>query len=177
MPEPVKPYRKGDTITASRLNKPLEFLRSVIRGGRGIKVETLGDKIVLSSTDERIIPKSSDKIIVVAAYANLPTSGVGYGARGYTTNDHNRYIFVDTTWRIDGMYRQAAAPSSQGERAGDLWLDTDDNRIRYKDSSTNWQLLPVVNPANNIQAGDIANGSSITSMYYTTSASARVTHI
>jgi hypothetical protein len=57
MPAPIKKWDKREPLTAQKLNAPLQFLKSVIRGGRGIKVEIVGDKIVISTTSERIIPK------------------------------------------------------------------------------------------------------------------------
>ena len=75
------------------------------------------------------------KVANYAAFAAL-TEDVD-GDLGYTLDLDNFYINKGGTYRIAGVFKQAAAPSSIGEENGDFWYETDTHYL-YVRSNGAW---------------------------------------
>ena len=94
------------------------------------------------------------KVANYAAFAAL-TEDVD-GDLGFTIDLQNFYINKGGTYRIAGVFKQAAAPSSIGEQNGDLWYDsTNHNLMAYTNSV--WRITHA-HIANSTPAGTVNDG-------------------
>ena len=115
-------WRKGNEITAVRLDEIRHAIMSVLTGGRNIVVKMLGNRVIIENTQQLILPEGHPFVWI--KLEDGPTDYVYTGVKQDRKSDGTFINSLDTTSynvKFAGFEENAHLPSAaDGDRIHDL---------------------------------------------------------